>query len=209
MIEQQRQQNKISCYQLLTDQWILTEFNLVGMKIKTTDFSDVFKDRMVLTVDNRAPRFLLTPIGEDYLNKLDIFQIDNEHDGKKTMEIETRDIHMKFDGSDKEKSLYDYLIELKFEKNCTFTFHINEENDMLICASTSFKKFYDVILIKTTKKSDPDDTKGGDDYEIEAKRIVILDQKLDKDWLHKILLFKKPDDSIAESQDLGNDDYFD
>ena len=79
MIEQQRQQNKISCYQLLTDQWILTEFNLAGMKIKTTDFSDVFKDRMVLTVDNRAPRFLLTPIGEDYLNKLDIFEITNEH----------------------------------------------------------------------------------------------------------------------------------
>ena len=42
---------------------------------------------MVLTVDNRKPRFLLTPIGEEYLNKLDIFEINNEHDGKPNIEI--------------------------------------------------------------------------------------------------------------------------
>ena len=78
-INNRRQTSRTSVYQLFTDNWKFAEYNLAGVMIKSTDMSGLFKHRMLLARDDRRPRFLLTPIGEHYLDEMVIVEITNEH----------------------------------------------------------------------------------------------------------------------------------
>ena len=69
-----------SVYQLNTENWNMAEFNLAGLVLKRTDFSEVFQHHSILAVDDTHPRYLLTPIGKKYMDVLFIVEITNEHE---------------------------------------------------------------------------------------------------------------------------------
>ena len=52
---------------------------MAGEIVAQTDMSNDFKDMKILAVDESDPRFLVTPFGNEYLNELNIYEVNEEH----------------------------------------------------------------------------------------------------------------------------------
>ena len=128
---------KVSVFQLIPSLWIFTEYNLAGMVIKKTKFASKFKNKMILCVAQRGARYLVTPISQGYLDRLEVQEITNEHEVRVVQTLDTKEISIYLEKMSKESNLYDYMGFLKNTLKCTFEFQLNMNDTIAIAARRS------------------------------------------------------------------------
>ena len=117
---------------------------------------------MVLCVDQRAARYLITPINAGYLNLMEIVEISNEHKVEQKATFNFKDITLLTKSDDaKNQTLYDYMVYMKLKLNCHFEFQINGNNDVVFGARMPNKNLVDVVLIKCARFNGDDSRKMG------------------------------------------------
>ena len=134
-------------YQLLTDNWVFTEYNLAGMVLKKTNFSKIFENWLVLCVDEKCPRYLVTPIGAGYLNKFRILELTNEHEIVERLAFEASEINVNVLDTSVQFNMNQYILNLKNKQNTTLEFQININNQIAIGAHGNDKTILDVIFV--------------------------------------------------------------
>ena len=92
------------------------------MKVKSSNFAHAFKNYLVLCVDQKAPRYLLTPINAGYLNSFKVMEITTEHEIKMKFEFKTMDIQIRPLDAKGDFNLYEYLSYLKQSQQCSMEF---------------------------------------------------------------------------------------
>ena len=100
---------------------------MAGLVLRRTNFKDVFYQRQILTVDQNFPRYLLTPVGQNYLNILQVAEVSNEHVVLESPSISTKNVRVKVQSefSSEYENLYERMQRLKRDLDCSFDFRVN------------------------------------------------------------------------------------
>ena len=108
----------------------------------------------------KSPKFLFSPMGEKYLKKMTIRMFTNEHELTMEAKFSTKKVYLKhsLDHIDKNQlqydmekdtyqlTLYDYLVKLKKDFECTFEFLLCTNKNIVVKAIHD-KRLIDVIVL--------------------------------------------------------------
>ena len=102
-----------------------------GMIIKQSEFSSTFRNLQILAIDDRSPKYLVTPIGNGHLDKLSILQISNEHKINDLRSISLESVSNVNRTNDKasqvnvQTSFHKHMLAMKKKYSVSFNFKIN------------------------------------------------------------------------------------
>ena len=122
-----------------------------GLVVKQTDFSSYFKNMSVLAIDDRSPRYLLTPIGHGNLEEVLMLKIKNEHEIERILSLNMKNvqfINSKLGRGSQYDSLLDHMLAMKNKYDCQFEYKINSMNDIADALVLPSGFIFEMFVIK-------------------------------------------------------------
>ena len=102
------------------DDFILKEFDLIGVMKRQTSFIHHFDDKLILAKDQSKLRYLLTPEAKQYLEWLEIIEILDNHKCITCKSYKINEVKMNIRGV--ETNLFEIMYDMKQILNAQFEF---------------------------------------------------------------------------------------
>ena len=117
-------------FQYSPERSLLQEFNLVGILIKQSNFAHEFEGKQVLAMGSQKLRFLVTEEKNSYLEKIEIKEIEENHECTTKSTIDTTKIYLTI-GTEK-ITLFDLMYECKNRLKCSFRWQFNQKMEIML-----------------------------------------------------------------------------